>query len=67
MDTAGATFIKFGVMPRYKPLGPSVRSMCLNNPVMVSLGHTSAETKTIQMFTVVVYHMDLESEIKMYK
>ena len=36
MLTAGATFRKFGVIPRYSPLTPSVLMMVLNTLDMVS-------------------------------
>ena len=52
IETAGATLQKFGTSPRYKPLGPSVRSMYLNNPIawVCSVGRfrfKPAETKEI--------------------
>lgn len=36
MDTAGSTLMKFGVIPRYNPLTPSVRMMCWKTPPIVN-------------------------------
>lgn len=45
MLTAGATFIKFGVIPRYKPVTPSFTQISLNTDIIVLVSGPSKSKK----------------------